>query len=558
MILRPVALAALLSTAIQAQAPRTHTPEPTTADISVRDVMTRTYIIADDSMEGRDTGRRGGLRSATYIANELKRMGVEPAGDNGTYFQAIPWVLRTPDSENTLRVGDETLSADEFLLIPKIGFALALGGQPFGGAFRGENVPTIYGGRIGDSTVAPELARGKVVVFAASAPATFAFWQRDNLRRYVDAKAILVATLDAGAPAAYRTPRETYWDPAPPSGARPLTVIAVTNAVAERTCHPPLAQVELGASGATMSGHAGFIDRPTEAPAYNVVGIVRGRDPKLRGTYVAVGAHHDHVGITRPVDHDSIRAFNTVVRPRGADDRPRPARPEEVARVKTILDSLRAIRPARVDSINNGADDDGSGSVLALEIAESFAKASQKPKRSILFVWHTAEEKGLYGAQYFSDHPTVPRDSIVAQINMDQMGRGEPIDNPAGGPNALVVIGARRLSTELGDLAESINQRASNPFRFDYQFDKNGDPTNAYCRSDHYMYARYGIPIVFFSAAAWYIDYHMVSDEPQYIAFDRMTRIGRYIRDVVGGVADLPHRPVVDKAKPDPEGVCRQ
>lgn len=558
MILRLVAFATLLPAAVQAQRPRTRAPEPTTADITVRDVMTRTYVIADDSMEGRDTGRRGGLRSATYIANELKRMGVQPAGDHGTYFQAIPWVLRAPDSTNALRIGGHPVSADEFLLIPKIGFALALGGQPFGGAFQGENVPTIYGGRIGDSTVAPERARGKVVVFTAGAQPAFAFWQRDNLRRYVDAKAVVVATLDAGAPAAYRSPRETYWDPSPPARARPLTAIAVTNAVAERIFGKPLAELELGAGGAAMSGHARFIDRPTEAPAYNVVGIVRGSDPSLRGTYVAVGAHHDHVGISRPVDHDSIRAFNTVVRPRGADDRPRPATPDEMTRVQAILDSLRASRPARVDSINNGADDDGSGSVLALEIAESFAKSATKPKRSILFVWHTAEEKGLYGAQYFSDHPTVPRDSIVAQINMDQMGRGEPIDNPAGGTNALVVIGSRRLSTELGDLAESINQRAPSPFRLDYQFDRNGDPTNAYCRSDHYMYARYGIPIVFFSAAAWHIDYHMVSDEPQYIAFDRMTRIGRYIRDVVAGVANLNHRPVVDKFLPDPEGVCRQ
>ena len=173
-------------------------------------------------------------------------------------------------------------------------------------------------------------------------------------------------------------------------------------------------------------------------------------------------------------------------------------------------------------------------------------------------MWHTAEEKGLYGAQYFSDHPTVPRDSIIAQVNMDQMGRGDPVDNPPGGRNALVLIGARRLSTELGDLAESIDKRPEHAFKLDYEFDRNGDPTNAYCRSDHYMYARYGIPVLFFSAAAWHIDYHMVSDEPQYIAFDRMTRIGRYIRDVVGAVADLDHRPIVDKPKPDPEGVCKQ
>src|SRR5438876_498994 len=98
--------------------PRTHRPEPTTADITVRDVMTRTYIIADDSMEGRDTGRRGGLRSATYIASELKRLGVEPAGDNGTYFQAIPWISRAPDTNAVLRAGDASFKVNtDFVVI---------------------------------------------------------------------------------------------------------------------------------------------------------------------------------------------------------------------------------------------------------------------------------------------------------------------------------------------------------------------------------------------------------------------------------------------------------
>src|SRR5215208_823534 len=127
-----------VSTSAAAQSPKDLpkklAPQPTTADITVRDVMTRTYIIADDSMEGRDTGRRGGLRSATYIANELKRLGIEPAGDNGTYFQAIPWISRAPDTAAVLRAGDSTFKAfTDFVVIPKIGFALALGGQPFGG-----------------------------------------------------------------------------------------------------------------------------------------------------------------------------------------------------------------------------------------------------------------------------------------------------------------------------------------------------------------------------------------------------------------------------------------
>ena len=561
MSVRAAAMTALLASTVVAQpsrgVPRTHPPRPTTTDITVEDVRTRTYIIADDSMEGRDTGRRGGVRSARYIAGELERLGLEPAGDDGTYLQQIPWVSRTPDTAAVLRAGSQTLRwGTDYLLLPKLGFALALGGQPFGGGFRGENVPTIYGGRIGDALIAPELVRDKVVVFASPA---FPFWQRDNLRRYASARAIVVTTLDLGAPSAYRVRRETYWDSTGASGVAPLTVVSVTRAAAAAMFPTPFDQLTVGTAGVPLSGRAGFIDASTEAPAYNVVGILRGSDPKLRNTYVAIGAHHDHVGMGAPVDHDSIRAFNQVVRVRGADDPPpKDVTAEQWTKINDMIDSLHRAHGVRLDSIFNGADDDGSGTVLALEIAEAFAKAKVRPKRSLLFVWHTAEEKGLYGAQYFSDHPTVPRDSIVAQVNMDQMGRGDPVDNPPGGPNALVVIGPRRLSTQLGDLVEQVNARPEHRFTLDYEFDRDNDPTNAYCRSDHYMYARYGIPVVFFVAAAWYIDYHMVSDEPQYIAYDRMTHIGRFIRDYIADLASFERRPTVDKPKPEVNGLCRQ
>ena len=521
--------------------------------------MTREYIIADDSMEGRDTGRRGGVRSATYIAAELKRLGLEPAGDNGTYLQAIPWIVRAPDSASALRVNGEMLRwATDFLLVPRIGFALALGGQPFGGSFTGENVPTIYGGRIGDSTmIAPDQVAGKVVVFGAPAQRpTFGVWQRDDLRRYANARAIAVATLDLGAPNAYKVSRETYWDTTNTGAVGPLTVMSITNAVAAKIFGAPLDSISRGKEGAPLSGTARFIDRPAPYPSYNVVGIVRGSDRELRNTYIAVGAHHDHIGMLTPVDHDSLRAFNTVVRQRGADDPPpRAVTDSQWKLINALVDSLHKANGRRIDSIANGADDDGSGVVLALEVAEAFAQARTKPSRSILFVFHTAEEKGLFGSLYYADHPTVPRDSIVTQINMDQMARGEAEDAPPGGENALVVIGLKRRSNELGDIAERVNQKYG--FKFDYNFDRNGDPTNAYCRSDHYMYARYGIPVAFFVAAAWYIDYHMVSDEPQYVAYDRMTKIGNYVKDVVGEVANMKVRPALTGPKPDPHGICR-
>jgi hypothetical protein len=555
----------------RAPLPRKRTPTPTTAEISVADVMTRTYIIADDSMEGRNTGRRGGLKAANYIASELKRLGVEPAGNNGTYFQAIPWVVQSPDPANTLRAGTAALThGTDYILLPRVGLAVQIGGQPFGAPFRGDNVPVVFGGRLGDSAsmVPPASVRGKAVVFAPPAAGgggrgAFQFWGRDNLRRYRGAAAIIVATLDAAAPQQvqqFTSPRETFDDSTLTGDAAPLPVLSVTTAAGEKILGKPLTSAAAGDAGLPLSGSVRFADNPTEAPSYNVVGILRGRDAKLRNTYVAVGSHHDHVGIGRALDHDSIRAFNLTVRKRGGDD-PQPRAEsitaEQWARIRALMDSLHTAHGGRrPDSISNGADDDGSGTVLALELAEAFAPAPNRPARSILFVFHTAEEKGLYGAQYYSDHPTVPRDSIIANVNLDQMGRGDVEDEPPGGPNALVIIGNRRQSAEMGDLIERINARHN--FTLDYQFDAPGHPSNGWCRSDHYMYARYGIPSEFFVAGVWYPDLHMVTDEPQYIAYERMTKIGRYVKDYVSALATLDHRPVADKPKMDVNARCVQ
>jgi Zn-dependent M28 family amino/carboxypeptidase len=210
-----------------------------------------------------------------------------------------------------------------------------------------------------------------------------------------------------------------------------------------------------------------------------------------------------------------------------------------------------------VDTIHNGADDDGSGSMTLLEVAETFARASAKPRRSVLFVWHVAEEKGLFGSSYFSENPTVPRDSLVAQINMDMVGRGSAADITNGGPGYMQVIGSRRLSTELGDLVESVNTAGNHGFTFDYQYDAPGHPQQYYCRSDHYMYARYGIPVVFFSTGS-HADYHQVTDEPEYIDYEKMARVASFVADLTRSVANLDHRVVVDKPKPDPAGRCVQ
>ncbi|MEO5800862.1 MAG: M28 family peptidase [Gemmatimonadales bacterium] len=543
---------------------RSHRPEPTTAGITVADLMTRAYIIGDDSMQGRETGLAGGVKGTDYIAAEAKRLGLKPAGDNGSFFQTVPFTLHRPDSSSVLQVGERSfLAMSDFLIVPRLGLSAFIGGLPYGGSFEGTGVPTVWGGRIGDGgMIDPAATRGKVVVFGLSrtTQVTWQFWRSgETLQRYFGAKAVIVDIGGASLPAAGGLRAELlYYNDVT---LRALPVVIATSALSAELFGGDAATIEPGRAGRALSGRFGYLDRPTEAPTRNVVAILPGSDPQLRAEYVAVGAHSDHVGFfpQGPVDHDSIRVFNSVARPRGADDpQPRNVTPEQWQRITQMLDSIRKIRPTRLDSIMNGADDDGSGTVLALEIAEAYALAKVKPKRSLLFVWHAAEEKGLYGAEFFADHPTVPRDSIVAQINMDQMGRGGPEDVPPGGPNSLVVLGTRRLSRELGAVADLVNQRPDYRFRFDTTFDAPRDPSQGWCRSDHYMYARYSIPVLFFVSAVWYIDYHMVSDEPQYLNYPRMAKVGNYIRDVVGAVANLPHRPTLDHGRLDPEAVCQQ
>ena len=145
----------------------------------------------------------------------------------------------------------------------------------------------------------------------------------------------------------------------------------------------------------------------------------------------------------------------------------------------------------------------------------------------------------------------------MAQLNIDMIGRGDSSDLQGGGPGYLQVIGSRRLSTELGDVVERVNREGKHGFTFDYTYDADGEPHNYYCRSDHYMYARFGIPITFFTTGA-HMDYHEVTDEPQYIDYPKLARVAGFIEDVALTVADLDHAVVVDKPKPDPYGTCKQ
>ncbi len=571
------ALVVIASLAACASAPASETPAPrpmpaaatpapaggaTSAAITEADLRARLYAYAADSMLGREAGTPGNVKATDYIAAELRRIGLEPAGENGTWFQTLPLVGRGPDPRSTLVAGGAALSLwRDFAPIPSIS-----GLFPFDGALEVADAPVIFGGRVGadEPGISAEQARGKIVVLSApngeDGQPDWQFWTHGGLDRFAGAAAIAIATLDISPPGILgflQSPQEGI---AESSGETPTPFgLLVTRAAAERLLGRPLDGLTPGAAGTTVTARVRFTETATRFPARNVVAVLRGSDAGVAGQYVAIGGHSDHVGLApEPVDHDSLRAYTSVMRPRGADSGEEvPPTAAQWARIRQIRDSLRRAHPARRDSVFNGADDDGSGVVAMLEIAQHLASLPAAPRRSVLFVFHTAEEKGLFGAQWFTDHPTVPRDSIVAQVNIDMIGRGGAGDLPGGGPGYVQLIGSRRLSSELGDLVESVSARGGHGMRFDYQYDANGHPDQYYCRSDHYEYARYGIPVVFLSTGG-HQDYHELTDEPQYIDYAQLLKVTRFIEDVTVTIADLDHRLVVDKPRPDPQGSCVQ
>ena len=559
-----IALALLLAVPgaliAQKKNPEKLAPRPTTAAITPADLMTRVYIFADDSMMGRQAGTVYHDKATDYIARELKRLGLKPAGDSGTYFQRLPLVIRT------LAAGTKLVADGKEFAVGK-DFIARDARDLNANARVMENAQVVYGGMY--TPPAPQQApdttgwypradaTGKVLVFTVPSG-----WQanRGGLSIwYSNAAAIVVATLDAMPPEV----RAQLSEPSGPTlggGQPPRTLPAffyASQALTEAMFGGPIAGAKVGQLGKTLTGSVNYTETPSPG-ARNVVAILEGSDPKLKGQYVAIGAHSDHVGTDAPVNHDSLYAFNHVARVRGADDPSRPATAEELPKIQAMWDSLKKVHTPRIDSIYNGADDDASGSMGVLEVAEAFAMAKDKPKRSILFVWHNAEEAGLVGASWFTDNPTVPRDSIVAQINIDMIGRGSAQDTPGGGPGYLQLIGSKRLSTELGNIVEAEGKKGSMPFKFDYQYDANGHPDQYYCRSDHYAYARYGIPVVFLSTGG-HAEYHQLTDEPQYLDYDQLARVTNLVAGIAKNVANLDHRVVVDGPKPaDPHGQCRQ
>jgi hypothetical protein len=499
----------LLLLVAQACAPSTPrlapSPGATAAEITADDMRHRVYLLADDSLRGRDTGTPGIAAAARYLVAEATRLGLQPAGDDGTFYNRSPLQRRQFDLQASVTMRGETLRPgmeDLVAVAGMIGLPAARNQQGSGSI--------VYGGHLADPSVGARELRAAdvadaVVIVRLSPPAGVD--PQSTPARMPLAQLFSPASTAAAVLLVAEEAQEEIWtyvsgiarrgsielqdgEPRP----RGPAFFMISPDLAERMLGAPLADAReprtgLGTFQYDLGESVGAVD------AWNIVARLPGRDPARAGRYVSLGAHYDHVGVGAPVEGDSIY---------------------------------------------NGADDNASGTAGLLEVAEYLVSLPQssRPARSVLFVWHTAEEHGLLGSRTFTDAPTVPRDSIMVNINADMIGRNSP--------DSIFVVGAGRLSSELAAEVEAANRRLQQPFIFDFSYDSPDHPERIFCRSDHYNFARFGIPIVFFTSGL-HEDYHLPSDTPDRVEYPKAARAARLLAELTLSLANRADPLVIDQ-----------
>lgn len=492
-------------------------------------------VVASDAMEGRDTPSRGLDETAKYIADDLKRLGLKPAGDDGTYFQRIALKRDKIDHARTnFALGGQTYKfGDDYLVARAPGAAegaLVYVGRGWSvkskgvDDFKGVDVRgkiMVVGGTGLPTGIAREDVQGKAGVDYDDAES---YGRRNGARGLIVVPRtrdierwwrFRLSSLERGIYQVERFGEESSISSSLPTiyaSQRLLDALFAGERVAGADVFKR-AQAGEGAPAFALAPQKrvkfSVTVRSEAATTQNVVAVLEGRDSVLKGEYVALGAHYDHVGV-------------------GAPD-------------------------ATGDRIYNGADDDGSGTVSILTIAEAFARG-ERPRRSLLFVWHCGEEKGLWGSDYFTRFPTVPLERVVVQLNIDMIGRSRaagdttPANKDLTGPEEIYVIGSKMMSTDLGNVSERVNNSYLN-LGFNYRYDDPRDPNRFFFRSDHFNYAHKGVPIIFYFDGV-HEDYHRPSDTVDKIDFRKMEKVARTVFATASELANSPSRPRMDKHLP--------
>lgn len=488
--MRRYALFFLLLAAPAAARAQTHSQDQAAATITEGDVARRIRVIADDSMLGRDTPSRGLEMTAQYVADEFKRFGLKPGGDDGTWFQRYG-IVRSRLNPAKSHVGFLVGGSHVHVELAKDARYL-YGGLPSGEV----GGPAVLVSGTWDTTAAiGDRVKDRVALVVVDRSAgPFSPNVTRLLRAITQGRAkgiVIISNRDSATLASEigRTPSPRLSIEG--MGSNPVPVVEVH----QRSLGDVLrrADVDLPALRAstawvmrplpsltiTLDLEQDVVERNT---APNTIGVLEGTDPALKNEYLVFSAHMDHIGISS----------------------------------------------GQADSINNGADDDGSGTVGVVELAEAFSRA--RPKRSVLFITVSGEEKGLWGSQYFSEHPTVPLTSLVADLNIDMIGRNWK--------DTIVAIGKEHSS--LGTTLNRVNRE--HPELRMNAIDDRWPQENFYFRSDHYNFARKGVPILFFFNGT-HPDYHHPSDSPDKIDGEKESRILKLLFYLGQDIANTPARP---------------
>jgi hypothetical protein len=492
----------------------------------------RDYLefIASDELEGRDTPSRGLDIAAMYLAQHLSSWGIKPAGDNGTYFQKVPLSLEKVVARDTrLSMGGQSYEYGKDFLTSITNASVDNAQVVFAGygwVIKSKNINSFQGIDVKDKIVVVVNSLPKGITFNDLKGPPGGDWSSPAFYAQSNGAKAIISFPTFGNLINWESSRWNQSDKGSVSFGPQQPLITIPTITASPRILSALFYGERASASAifnktqTFEDQTAFDLKPEKRMSVNVaaktenihtqnvIGILEGSDPVLKNEYVAIGAHYDHVG-------------------------------------------MNPFAPGP-DKIWNGADDDGSGTVAVLSMAEAFAKGAVRPKRSILFIWHAGEEKGLWGSEYFADNPTVPITSIITQLNIDMIGRyqnagdeAHPQNKNLPKPGEVFLIGSKLMSTELDEVSEAANKAFLN-LSFNYKYDDPNDPEQFFYRSDHYNYAKKGIPIIFYMDGS-HADYHQPSDSIEKINFEQMEKVTRTIMATGWELANRATRPKVDK-----------
>ncbi|MFD2513170.1 M28 family peptidase [Pontibacter locisalis] len=505
------------------------------ATVTAADLSKHLNILASDEYEGRNTGEKGQKMAAEYIAREFREDGLMgPVKTNTTnpYYQTFD-LEKSQWGDGYMTVGSEKylMMQDFFILGSSSPFQTE---QAADIVFAGYGIDSdkysdynnidVTGKTVVVLAGEPKDAQGNFLISGTQKASDWGndYRQKRNAATKRGAKAVLIVTGTNQGEFNSLTQRYKAYASRPSLGLKsnksqptaasvfisPIAGAALLGTTTDKLLDYGNQVAKTGKPVAMNFTTAKDVKIKTERkseplPTENVLGFVEGSDKK--DEVIVVTAHYDHVGV------DTTR---------------------------------------QGDQIYNGANDDGSGTVAVIELAEAFAQAKKEgfgPRRSILFMTVTAEEKGLLGSEYYSENPIFPLENTVANVNIDMIGRMDKDHEKTNDSNYIYVIGADKLSSELHQINEEVNQKYVN-LKLDYTYNDENDPNRFYYRSDHYNFAKHGIPIVFYFNGV-HDDYHQPSDEVDKILFDSAEKVARLAFHVTWELANRDNRIVVDSNK---------